>query len=121
MRPVVSLPRCAAAILHSALLLFRTLLPAILFSAFAAADARAKRWFIPEIPSSITRIRNLPIECQFFGSMYSFEWSIADFLRRNANQFLVDDPYAADLILLPHCVTFLRPNPVTLYITRRTL
>jgi hypothetical protein len=66
------------------------------------------RFFIPEIPSYLNAIRsaNLPVNCEFFGHMYSFEHTFQDFLTSNSHAYIAENPLDADFILVPHCVTF---------------
>ncbi|CAD7973830.1 unnamed protein product [Amoebophrya sp. A120] len=66
---------------------------------------QATKWFLAEFPEHMQSIRNIPLPCEYFGHMYSFEVSFAQFLRDNSEQFVVSDPLQADFILLPHCIT----------------
>ena len=91
----------------------------------------APKFYIISVPESYQKIRNVPVPCQYFGHMYSFEFTFTDFLQENAYLFQimqenqeqegemeknnvnvdnidnidVDAVIAADFLYLPHCVT----------------
>eukprot|EP00933_Yihiella_yeosuensis_P044388 TRINITY_DN39499_c0_g1_i1.p1 TRINITY_DN39499_c0_g1~~TRINITY_DN39499_c0_g1_i1.p1 ORF type:complete len:409 (+),score=36.92 TRINITY_DN39499_c0_g1_i1:89-1315(+) len=74
------------------------------YSEHVSTSMRAKFWVLKP-PPEYQKIGGRPIECTYFGHMYSFEYMYPDWFSLNPI-WLAPTPEEADFVILEHCITY---------------
>lgn len=70
-------------------------------------EIQSTKFYVVPIPEKFNVVKGNYMKCQYFGHMYSFEYSFTEYLQMNSWHHEVDTPEEADFIVLPHCVTWI--------------